>query len=510
MKTYLFSILFFTGCANLFAQQTNLDFTGADQVYTVPAGISSITVKLWGAGGGGGDNNNTGPGGGAAFVSGNVCVTAGELLTIVVGGRGRQGGPTAMSQTYGGGGLGRDYSRDGGSGGGRSAIIRGSTQLAIAGGGGGGGGSGSNGGDGSRYHGGAAGGVGSDGTKGGDRSNFSGGAGGCGGLNTGAIQNCNGGGDAVGSQGGDGESGSCTYGGGGGGGGYAGGEGGASGGNNCGGGGGASSYFSGTLSSSVSGNSDLAGNAADVDNGNLYGRGGDRGTDGAQNGRVVIITGGGLPAITGIFTACSSSSTQLSNTTGGGNWSSDNTSVANVNGSGLVTGVSAGTANITYSLTTACGTTSVQQSVTINSSPTVPAITGTPTTCSGSTTQLANTTTGGVWSTANGAIATVDNAGLVSGVVSGTTNISYAVTNTCGTTTVQQSVNISSSPTVPAITGTPTACSGSTTQLANTTTGGVWSTANGAIATVDNAGLVSGVVSGTDRKSTRLNSSHRH
>jgi hypothetical protein len=56
--------------------------------------------------------------------------------------------------------------------------------------------------------------------------------------------------------------------------------------------------------------------------------------------------------------------------------------------------------------------------------------------CVNSTLQLTNTTTGGVWSSANTAIATVDNTGLVTGISSGSTTISYTVTNSnnCSTT----------------------------------------------------------------------------
>ncbi len=478
------------------SQTTYFNNTGADQFYTVPAGVNTISVKLWGAGGGGGDNNNTGPGGGGAFVSGVLCVTPGETLTIITGSRGRQGGPNASSTTYGGGGLGRDYARDGGSGGGRSAIIRGGVQVAIAGGGGGGAGSGSNSGNGTLYHGGAAGGVGSDGVRGGDRANFSGGAGGCGGLNSGAIQNCNGGGDASGNQGGNGESGSFTYGGGGGGGGYAGGEGGASGGNNSGGGGGGSSFFSGTNLNTASGNARIAGNAGDPDNGNAYGGGGDRGADNAQNGRVVISIVPGLPAITGTFNACVNATTQLSNAVPGGTWSSDNTSVANVNGSGLVSGISGGTATISYSLTTACGTSTVSQLVTINALPNVPAITGGSSVCSGNTLQLSNSSAGGTWSSSDNNLASVDANGLVSGLSSGSVNILYTQTNGCGSSSATQAVSVGSAPVLSAIGGSTDVCTSGTTQLTNTFSGGTWSSSDNNLATVNNSGLVSGVAVG--------------
>src|ERR1044072_8422274 len=44
-----------------------------------------------------------------------------------------------------------------------------------------------------------------------------------------------------------------------------------------------------------------------------------------------------LPAITGTATVCAGAATQLSNTLGGGTWSSSNNLVATVNASGLLT-----------------------------------------------------------------------------------------------------------------------------------------------------------------------------
>jgi hypothetical protein len=57
--------------------------------FTVPVGVSSITVRCWGAGGGGGidlANTNGGPGGGGgAYASSVLTVTPGGQFTIVVG-----------------------------------------------------------------------------------------------------------------------------------------------------------------------------------------------------------------------------------------------------------------------------------------------------------------------------------------------------------------------------------------------------------------------------------------
>lgn len=96
---------------------------GASYAFTVPAIISDVEVKLWGAGGGGGAPPLSGPctganGGGGGFASGVVAVTPGESLDFVVG-------------SGGGDGV-------GGGGGGRTEIERAGLPLYVAGGGGGG------------------------------------------------------------------------------------------------------------------------------------------------------------------------------------------------------------------------------------------------------------------------------------------------------------------------------------------------------------------------------------
>lgn len=122
--------------------QAIFTYTGADQTFTVPADVYSLTIKAWGAGGGG-TNGTTGQGNGGAggYTTGLLSVIPGDVLTIVTGGAGRI---KSIVATYGGGGAGgNDTSSgnfDGGSGGGRSAVIRGGVEILTAGGGGGAGG----------------------------------------------------------------------------------------------------------------------------------------------------------------------------------------------------------------------------------------------------------------------------------------------------------------------------------------------------------------------------------
>jgi hypothetical protein len=113
-------------------------FTGGEQCYTVPNGVTTLYVVAHGANGSGGTSNK--PGGTGARVEGRIPVTAGQTLYVYVGGSGGTPGGG-----YNGGGSGAN--NRGGGGGGATDIRTGSgalnTRLLVAGGGGGAGGAGS-------------------------------------------------------------------------------------------------------------------------------------------------------------------------------------------------------------------------------------------------------------------------------------------------------------------------------------------------------------------------------
>ncbi|HMV69495.1 MAG TPA: hypothetical protein PKA64_21815, partial [Myxococcota bacterium] len=60
---------------------TVYSYTGANQVVSVPAGCTHMSMKMWGAAGGG-------IGGGGGFSSGDLTLTPGTTLTVIVGGGG--------------------------------------------------------------------------------------------------------------------------------------------------------------------------------------------------------------------------------------------------------------------------------------------------------------------------------------------------------------------------------------------------------------------------------------
>jgi len=198
--------------------------------------------------------------------------------------------------------------------------------------------------------------------------------------------------------------------------------------------------------------------------------------------------------ISGSFSLCVGSSTTLSDVTTPGTWTSSATSVATiVSSSGAITGVGAGTSTISY--ITSLGT--VTQVVTVNPLPNAGTITGTGTFCQGATTNLTDASGGGVWSSNNTGIATVNTTGVVTGVAAGSATISYTVTNPCGTATATFAVSVNPLPSVAAITGTTEFCHGTTSPLTDVTAGGVWTSSNTGIATVNTSGTVTGVAGGT-------------
>ena len=190
-------------------------------------------------------------------------------------------------------------------------------------------------------------------------------------------------------------------------------------------------------------------------------------------------------AITGTTSVCRTATTTLADATTDGSWSSSNSAIASVSASGIVTGMAQGTATITYGIAGCISVTSylVKQA---------PApIVGAAALCNGTSSLLTNTAIAGTWSTANAAIASVNASGLVFAVAQGNVIISYSTG--CGSDATK-AVAVELVPT--ALVGTTTTCLTSTTTVTEAVSGGTWSSSNAAIATVSNAGVVSGVSAG--------------
>jgi hypothetical protein len=119
-----------------------------------------------------------------------------------------------------------------------------------------------------------------------------------------------------------------------------------------------------------------------------------------------------------------------------------NNLIGTVNSSGIVTGVYSGIDTISYTVTNMCGTAIQKVAVQVNDIPIVAAITGQDSVCTSGSLSLNNITTGGVWSSNNNLLATINTSGTLIPLMAGVDTILYSVTNACGTTTQQKVVTI--------------------------------------------------------------------
>ena len=208
-----------------------------------------------------------------------------------------------------------------------------------------------------------------------------------------------------------------------------------------------------------------------------------------------IVTVHPLPAsITGNVNVCAGSTTSLSDITSGGTWSSGSPGVAAVGTSaGIVLGMSAGSAVITYMLATGCIST---LSVTVTALPA--AISGPGGICVGTLASMSDATGGGTWATSNAGIAMIGStSGTTSGIAAGTANITYTITIPTGIGCIAITT-LTVNPLPVTISGTKTVCSGLTTVLSDGTSGGTWTSSNLSVATIGSAsGIVSGYIAGT-------------
>jgi hypothetical protein len=397
------------GYCHAFGQSATFNFTGTLQTYTVPAGAYYLCIEARGARGG-----DAGPAvAGTVHAAGgrvqaNLAVSPGQILNINVGGYGADadGITTALGGYNGGGNVAIDpvTGNSGGGGGGMTNIYTGTTQLIVAGGAGGAGYDGTctvlfmPGGVGGGLTGGAGVHCASTTwtvTNAGGGAQSAGGVGGdlcCGTWTAGNPGSAGIGGDNVSGGGSGGGGGAGYYGGGGG----------------CWmGGGGGSSYtnpaytsdvthtqgyndvdgvvficvlpdpgiISGTASicpgvttalttTGISGGTWSSSNISIASvNATGVAAGGSEGTDTISYAvtnscgtiaSTLVVTIDPLPdagTITGKDTVCPNHTVTLSDAVSGGTWSSSDPAVSAVSGTGVVTGLSAGTTTITYSIT---------------------------------------------------------------------------------------------------------------------------------------------------------------
>ncbi len=189
-----------------------------------------------------------------------------------------------------------------------------------------------------------------------------------------------------------------------------------------------------------------------------------------KQSNTISVTVDPLPVVSAPAQICMGSSGNLSPNVGG-TWTSSNINIATINSAaGTITPVSPGSVTFTFQSTaTTCSRTT--NTVTINA---LPVIGNYPTNnkiCKREIYTSLTPNSGGTWSSSDTNIATITNAGIITGINPG--NVSFIFTNsvtTCSTTS--NPIEVLAIPTINSITATPTiVCSGSPSILTVNATG---------------------------------------
>ena len=206
-------------------------------------------------------------------------------------------------------------------------------------------------------------------------------------------------------------------------------------------------------------------------------------------------------------------------------WSSSNGAVASVSGSGVVTGVAAGTATITATSDGKSGSSLITVTTSAPPPPPPPPTQAPVATVAVSPASAAIRVGGAVnlsaiardsagailtgrpvtWATSNAAVASVSSTGVVTGISAGNATITATSEGKSGTAQVAVSVvpvaTVTVSPTTASVqTGATTTLTATTRDSAGATLTGraiAWSSSNTAVATVSSAGVVTGVAAGS-------------
>ncbi len=191
--------------------------------------------------------------------------------------------------------------------------------------------------------------------------------------------------------------------------------------------------------------------------------------------------------IAGPTKVCNGQQITLVSSSAGGTWTSSNTAIASVGSTGDVTGVSIGTATISYS-SPVC-----PSAYTITVFPIAPNA-GADSICISGSGYVTNVVGGGTWISSDPSVASVAaGTGLVNGRSVGTATISYITVGGCLSKSTLEVIK-----TPPVILGFKEVCPGNTILLTDTATWGEWSSLNTTVATVNpKTGMVTGVTADT-------------
>ncbi|MCW3123800.1 MAG: surface protein, partial [Flavipsychrobacter sp.] len=175
-------------------------------------------------------------------------------------------------------------------------------------------------------------------------------------------------------------------------------------------------------------------------------------------------------------TVCVGATTPLTDGASSLTWMTVNGN-ASVDPVGVVTGMTAGIDTILATAFNSCGADTATFIITVDPLPDAGVIMGPSAVCKGSSITLSDASAGGAWASSKPSVISITSGGVATGHGTGKVNITYAVTNSCGTDVTSDS--ISSDVPASAILDTGTSvCPGSFLGLLELTPGGTWSSSS--------------------------------
>ena len=210
-----------------------------------------------------------------------------------------------------------------------------------------------------------------------------------------------------------------------------------------------------------------------------------------------FVVGHSILPILGKNGVCIGDTIHLTDSTFNGTWFVDNSSIATIDQTGVLTGVSYGVSNVKYTFTNYYGCKdSALKAIQVGIPPLQP-IVGSNVLCVKHTDSLSNSTINGTWLSTNTAVATISATGVVTGVTAGTTVIKYTISFSGCSDSIKLPITVNA-PVITQITGSNTVCQKHTIQLSNSSAGGTWESLNTSIAGVSTSGVITPGKAGTD------------